>query len=196
VFLANSGYMELEQESHHDLIVRWRAGDDRALQDLLPLVYQELRAIARRHMNRERENHTLQATALIHEVYARLAGAGAAEVHDRQHFVALASRLMRQVLIDHARGRLASKRDGGIMVTLGEAENAVDSPGVDVLALDDALTRLATFDPQQARVVELRFFGGLSIPETAEALGISTATVSREWTTVRGWLYRELRSAQ
>ncbi len=182
----------MEQESHQDLIARWRAGDDAALQELLPLVYRELRAIARLHMNRERENHTLQATALINEVYMRLAGGGAAEIHDRQHFVSLASRLMRQVLIDHARGRLASKRQGGIMVTLSEAASAFDAPDVDVLALDDALTRLASFDPQQARVVELRFFGGLSIPETAQALGISTATVSREWTTVRGWLYREL----
>ncbi len=184
----------METDSHQQLIARWRAGEAEALKELLPLVYQELRAIARRHMHRERANHTLQATALLHEAYARLAGKGPPEVLHRQHFVALASKLMRQVLIDHARNRLAEKRQGGIMVTLGAATNAADASDVDVLALDDALTQLASFAPQQAKVVELRFFGGLSIPETAEALGISTSTVSREWTTVRGWLYRELRN--
>jgi len=185
----------MDDTDNQELIDRWRAGDAKALNDLLPLVYQELRLVARRHMRNERANHMLQATGLIHEAYERLAGGLHGEIRNRSHFVAIASRLMRQVLIDHARSRLAAKRQGGIYLTLSEAANVADHSDMDVLTLDDALTRLSEFDQQQARIIELRFFGGLSIAETAEALGISEATVKREWTTARVWLLRELQTA-
>jgi RNA polymerase sigma factor (TIGR02999 family) len=179
-----------------ELIARWRTGDPQALRDLLPLIYEELRRVARRHLRAERAGHTLQTTALIHEAYLRLAGNGGVAVHDHCHFVALASRLMRQVLVDHARGRLAAKRDGGIRVTMSEALDVSGQSEVDLLAVDSALTRLADLDPQQGRIVELRFFGGLSIAETSEALSISAATVKRDWTTARAWLRRELQHAE
>jgi len=178
-----------------ELFRRWRAGDDDALHRLLPLVYEELRRVARRHLRGERSDHTLQTTALIHEAYLRLMNQGAAEVSDHCHFVALTSHLMRQILVDHARARLAKKRDGGCRITLGEAV-AVTEPGeIDVLAVDEALSRLAALDAQQARVVELRYFGGLSIRETSEALGVSEATVKRDWATARAWLHREIEGA-
>jgi len=182
--------------SADELVVKWRAGDPQALQALLPLIYEELRRIARRHLRSERSSHTLQTTALIHEAYLRLVGSENAEVHDHCHFVALASRLMRQVLVDHARGRLAAKRQGGLRVTMSEALALSARSDIDVLAVDAALSRLSELDRQQARVVELRFFGGLSITETSEALDISAATVKRDWTTARAWLRRELERAQ
>jgi RNA polymerase sigma factor (TIGR02999 family) len=176
-----------------ELFRRWRSGDDDALHRLLPFVYEELRQIARRHLRRERPDHTLQTTALIHEAYLRLVDQGSpSEVRDRCHFVALTSHLMRHILVDHARARLARKRDGGCRITLAEDIPAQGPQEVDVLAIDDALTRLAELDPQQARVVELRYFGGLSIRETSEALGVSEATVKREWATARAWLHREI----
>ena len=184
--------MRMEDQAPHDLIARWRAGDEQALKDLLPLVYEELRRVARKHLRSQRANHTLQTTALIHEAYLRLAGAPGASVRDHNHFVALASRVMRQVLVDHARGRLAAKRQGGVRVTLSEAADTTDE--VDVLGVDEALTRLSEFDRQQAQVVELRFFGGLSIQETADALQISESTVKRDWTMARTWLSRELQN--
>ena len=162
---------------------------------LLPLVYEELRRVARRHLRGERPDHTLQTTALINEAYLRLMDQDAAEVRDRCHFVALTSRLMRQILVDHARARLARKRDGGCRITLAE-HLAVAEPGeVDVLAVDEALNRLGALDPQQARIVELRYFGGLSIRETAEVLDVSEATVKRDWATARAWLHREIERA-
>ncbi|MGA7538311.1 MAG: sigma-70 family RNA polymerase sigma factor [Steroidobacteraceae bacterium] len=179
-----------------ELFRLWRSGDDDALRRLLPLVYEELRRVARRHLRGERSDHTLQTTALIHEAYLRLMDQGAAEVRDRCHFVALTSHLMRQILVDHARARLAKKRDGGYRVTLGEAVAVTDPGEIDVLAVDEALSRLAALDLQQARVVELRYFGGLSIRETSEVLGVSEATVKRDWTTARAWLHREIESAQ
>jgi RNA polymerase sigma factor (TIGR02999 family) len=185
----------LADPSVDELITQWRAGDTAALQALLPLIYEELRRIASRHLRAERANHTLQTTALIHEAYLRLVGGEGAEIRDRCHFVALASRLMRQVLVDHARGRLAAKRDGGIRVTMSDALDLSADPEVDLLAIDDALTRLADLDPQQGQVVELRFFGGLSIVETSQALNVSAATVKRDWTTARAWLRRELQRA-
>lgn len=161
---------------------------------LLPLVYEELRRVARRHLRGERPDHTLQTTALINEAYLRLMDQEAAEVRDHCHFVALTSRLMRQILVDHARARLARKRDGGCRITLAE-HLAVAEPGeVDVLAVDEALNRLGALDPQQARIVELRYFGGLSIRETAEVLDVSEATVKRDWATARAWLHREIES--
>jgi RNA polymerase sigma factor (TIGR02999 family) len=185
----------LEKTSAYDLIRKWRGGDDRALNDLLPLVYEELRLVARKHLRGQRADHTLQTTALIHEAYLRLAGGAADSVQDHQHFVALASRIMRQVLVDNARVRLAAKRQGGLRVTLSEAANLPYRSEVDVVAVDEALTRLSELDERQVRVVELRFFGGLSIPETANALHISVATVKRDWTMARTWLSRELRRA-
>jgi len=190
------GCLRLDNQARNSLIVRWRAGDDEALKALLPLIYEELRYIARRHLRGQPSDHTLQTTALIHEAYLRLAGAADASVQDQRHFVALASRAMRHVLVDHSRGRLAAKRQGGIRVTLSEAAEIGDGSAVDVVAVDEALTRLSQFDEQQARIVELRFFGGLSIVETAAALQISATTVEREWTMARAWLRSELHSDQ
>jgi len=175
-----------------ELFRQWRAGDEGALRHLLPLVYEELRRLARRHLRKERPDHTLQTTALIHEAYLRFVDQGAPAVRDRCHFVALTSHLMRQILVDHARARLAKKRDGGCRITLAEDLAVAESGEIDVLAIDEALSRLAQLDAQQARVVELRYFGGLSIRETAEALGISEATVKRDWATARVWLHREI----
>jgi RNA polymerase sigma factor (TIGR02999 family) len=186
----------LPDRSTDELIAKWRAGDAQALQDLLPLIYEELRRVARRQLRSERDNHTLQTTALINEAYLRLIGGERADIQDQRHFVALASRLMRQVLVDHARSRLAAKRDGGVRVTMSEDLALADQSEIDLLAVDDALNRLSGFDPQQAQVVELRFFGGMSIMETSEALHISAATVKRDWTTARAWLRRELERAQ
>jgi RNA polymerase sigma factor (TIGR02999 family) len=186
----------LANQVPQDLIVKWRAGDKQALNDLLPQIYQELRRVARRHLRGQRADHTLQTTALIHEAYMRLAGGAADRVQDHTHFVALASRIMRQVLVDHARARLAAKRHGGVTATLGEAANVSEQSDVNVLAVDEALTRLSELDQQQALVVELRFFGGLSIEETADALHISQSTVKRDWTMARTWLSRELRHAE
>ena len=177
------------------LLRRWRAGEQAALDQLLPLVYEELRRVARRHLRHEQAAHTLQTTALINEAYLRLVDQSPAEVHGRSHFVALSSHLMRQILVDHARKRRAAKRQGGCRITLVEEITpaaASGAPDVDVVAVDEALTRLAAFDAQQARVVELRYFGGLTIRETSEVLGVSPATVKREWVTARAWLHREI----
>lgn len=178
-----------------ELFRLWRSGDEEALRRLLPLVYEELRRVARRHLRAERPGHTLQTTALIHEAYLRLIDQGAVEARDHSHFVALTSHLMRQILVDHARARLAKKRDGGCRVTLAEDLAVIQPAAIDVLAVDEALNRLAGLDAQQARVVELRYFGGLSIRETSEALGVSEATVKRDWATARAWLHREIGSA-
>jgi RNA polymerase sigma factor (TIGR02999 family) len=178
-----------------ELFQRWRSGDSAALQQLLPLVYEELRRVARHQLRGERPDHTLQTTALVHEAYLRLTQ-GSHDVRDRTHFIALSSRMMRQILVDYARARLTDKRSGGARVTLGAdiAGDAADE--VDVLAVDTALERLARLDEQQARVVELRYFGGLSVAETAEALDISVATVKREWATARLWLHAHMERAE
>jgi len=181
--------------SPSELFRLWRSGNDDALRQLLPLVYEELRRVARGHLRKERSNHTLQTTALINEAYLRLMEQGGAEVRDRWHFVALTSNLMRQILVDHARARLAQKRHGGCRITLAEDVAVAQPSEVDVLAVDEALSRLAALDSQQARVVELRYFGGLSVRETSEVLGISEATVKRDWATARAWLHREIESA-
>ena len=181
--------------SPSELFRLWRSGNDDALRQLLPLVYEELRRVARGHLRKERSDHTLQTTALINEAYLRLMEQGGAEVRDRWHFVALTSNLMRQILVDHARARLAQKRHGGCRITLAEDVAVAQPSEVDVLAVDEALSRLAALDSQQARVVELRYFGGLSVRETSEVLGISEATVKRDWATARAWLHREIESA-
>jgi RNA polymerase sigma factor (TIGR02999 family) len=182
----------LDHRDAEELIARWRGGDAHAYKELLPAVYEELRRVAHRHLHRERPDHTLQTTALIHEAYLRIAATDGAKIRNRIHFVALSSRLMRRVLVDHARSRLAEKRDGGVRVTMSEASDATEDSEIDVLFIDEALGRLAELDRQQAEVVELRFFGGMSIPETSEALNVSAATVKRDWATARAWLRREL----
>lgn len=181
--------------SAEDLIELWRSGDDTALRGFLPLVYEELRRVARRHLQRERAAHTLQTTALIHEAYLRFVEQGHRNVRNRAHFVALTSNLMRQILVDYARERLAQKRDGGLRVTFGEDLIATEGREVDVLAVDAALSQLARLDAQQARIVELRYFGGLSIQETSDALGVSEATIKRDWAIARAWLHREMSEA-
>jgi RNA polymerase sigma factor (TIGR02999 family) len=179
------------------LLIKWRAGDPEALQALIPLVYQELRRIAQHHLQQERPDHTLQSTALVHEAYLRLMKQGPAEIENRPHFLAVASRLMRQILVDHARGHRAAKRGGGgFKLEVDDAMSVQKTQSVDLIALDDALKELAELDSQQSRIVELRFFGGLSIGETAEIVGVSPTTVKREWATARAWLRREVRRAE
>ena len=176
-----------------DLLARWGAGDDGALRDLVPLVYPELRRLAHRYMRSERPDHTLQTTALVHEAYMRLNKQKRVQFQNRAHLLAISAQLMRQILVDHARSHRASKRGGDVYkLALDEAEEQLQVREVDVVALDDALNSLATMDQQQSRVVELKFFGGLSIEDTAEVLGISVSTVKRDWITARAWLYREL----
>lgn len=175
------------------LLRAWSNGEPAALERLTPLIYDELRRQARQFLDHERADHTLQTTALVHEVYLRLAEERRVSWESRAHFFGSAARLMRRVLVEHARSRGAAKRGGGaVRVTLGEALVPVTPPDVDLLSLDGALTRLSAMDPRQGRIVELRFFAGLSIGETAEVLGVGPATVSREWRTARAWLLREL----
>jgi RNA polymerase sigma-70 factor, ECF subfamily len=170
------------------------AGQEDAGDRLLPLVYEELRRLARGYMARERDNHTLQPTALVHEAFLRLVDQRDVAWQDRAHFLAIAAQAMRRVLLDHARRHRAKKRDGGQRETLDEGAlgDARGSASLDILALDQALVRLADFDPRALRVVELRYFAGLDVEETAEVLGLSTATVKRDWRDARAWLRREL----
>ena len=175
------------------LLAEYREGDAGALDRMIPLVYAELRRIAARALLAERREHTLQPTALVNEVYVRLVERPNASWQDRAHFLACAARVMRQILVDHARAHRADKRGGGLLrVTLGEETLAAEGPEVDFLALDAALDRLARQDEQKSRIVELRYFGGLSNEETAEALGISPRSVKRGWALARAWLRREL----
>lgn len=181
-----------------DLLVRWRSGDREALDALMPLVYEELRHLARHYLRLERPDHTLQSTALVHEAFVRLVGQNPPEWKSRAHFYGVAARLMRQILVDHARNHGAAKRGGdSIKLTLNEALVHSKVKDVDILALDDALNNLAQINAQQSQIVELRFFSGLSIEDTSEVLGVSPATVKRGWTVARAWLFREMnRSAQ
>lgn len=176
-----------------ELLVRWRGGDKAALDSLMPLVYAELRRIANHYLQRERSDHTLQSTALVHEAYVRLTQQDLPQWQNRAHFFAVAAQLMRQILVDHARSHRASKRGGSVYkLALEDAEEQANVLDVDIVALDDALKSLAVMDTQQSRVVELKFFGGLSVEDTAEVLGVSASTVKRDWTTARAWLFREL----
>jgi RNA polymerase sigma factor (TIGR02999 family) len=188
------------EPSAHDvtlLLQAWGGGDKKALDRLTPLVYRELRRIAGRMMAAERPNHTLQATALVNEAYVRLVDTQQISWQDRAHFLAICARAMREILIDHARSRGSAKRGGGeVAIELDEALAAGPSPEANLLELDDALKRLAEIDPRKSQVVELRFFGGLNLEETAEVLKVSTKTVQRDWDMARGWLYRELRSSK
>jgi RNA polymerase sigma factor (TIGR02999 family) len=175
------------------LLQAWGSGDSAALDRLLPIVYDELHRQAERYLRRESPGHTLQTTALVHEAYLRLVDQRQARWQNRAQFFGIAAQLMRRILVDHARRHQAAKRGGNaIPVPLEEGEVAAAESDVDLVALDDALSRLSALDPQQARVVELRYFSGLGIEETAEALGISPATVKREWAMARAWLRREL----
>ena len=163
---------------------------------LMPLVYDELRLIAAGYIRRERPGQTLQATALVNEAFVRLASERPRSFANRQHFVAIAALSMRQILVQRARARKAAKRGGAPdRVTLDEGLVSAEPPGVDVLALDEALTKLAAFDPEQARIVELRYFGGLTVEETAEVIGVSPATVKRQWAMARAWLKRAVDAA-
>jgi len=175
------------------LLARVGAGDRQALADLMPFVYAELRRIAARYMRRERPGQTIQTTALVHEAYLRLLKDRARDWRTRAHFVGVAANAMRQILVERARARGAAKRGGGERrITIDEGAIAARPGPVDVEALDQALTRLALIDARQARVVELRFFGGLNVDEAAEAMGVSPATLKRDWTLARAWLRREL----
>ena len=176
-----------------ELLVAWSEGDAQAFDRLVPLVYEELRRLARRYMARERPGHTLQTTALVNEVYLRLVDSSRVRWRDRAHFFAVSAQLMRRVLVDFARSRHYQKRGGGTQrVSLDEAYIIPSEPDADLVRLDDALKALAALDPRKGRVVEMRFFGGLTVEETAEVLAVSPDTVMRDWTFAKTWLLREL----
>jgi RNA polymerase sigma factor (TIGR02999 family) len=175
------------------LLKAWTAGDQQALEKLTPLVYRELHRVAHRRMAGERSGHTLQTTALVNEVYLRLVDCGQIDWHDRAHFFAVSSQLMRRILVDFARARGYQKRGGGrVPVSFDEVAHVCNEPNQDLVALDDALHALAAVDSRKSKIVELRFFGGLSIEETAEVLGVSRETVVRDWRLARAWLLREM----
>lgn len=176
------------------LLVRWGRGDDQARKALIPLVYNELRRLARHYLWRERPDHTLESAALVHEAYLRLVDQEAPQWHNRAHFFGVAAHMMRHILVDHARRRRAAKRGGGApRLALDAGVASAQDREVDLVLLDEALKKLAKLDPQQGRLIELRFLGGLSIEDTAVVLGISPATVKREWATARAWLHREVK---
>lgn len=176
-----------------NLLVEWRQGDDAALARLIPIVYGELRRVASARLRREDTAHTLQTTALVHEAYLRLVGLERMSIQNRTHFFAMAAHLMREILVDHARRKHAVKRgSGATMLQLDDLAAGADSAIVDVIAIDEALGELASLDERLCRVVELRFFAGLSIAEAADALGVSSATVERDWTVAKAWLLQHL----
>ncbi|HEY8203945.1 MAG TPA: sigma-70 family RNA polymerase sigma factor [Pyrinomonadaceae bacterium] len=187
--------MDSESPTITQLLVEWSHGSQQALDQLTPLVYDELRRMARTYLQRERSDHTLQATALVHEAYLRLIDQHSVSWQNRAHFFGIASQMMRRILVNHALARAAEKRGGaGEKLSLNEAVDVARQREVNLIALDEALQELERLDPQQTRIVELRFFGGLSIEETAEVLRISPATVKRDWSTARLWLRRQLAS--
>lgn len=177
-----------------ELLIDWGKGDQAALEKLMPLVYNELRRLAGNYLRREPAGHTLQPTALVNEAYLKLIGQRNAKWQNRAHFFAISAKLMRRILVDHARQRQAAKRGGSEQerLSITSAETLLKQPEIDLLALNEALDELAQMDPQQGRIVELKFFGGLSIEETAEVLNISHATVERDWKMARAWLRRQL----
>ncbi|MEP7340094.1 MAG: sigma-70 family RNA polymerase sigma factor [Acidobacteriota bacterium] len=187
IFMASSPHQVTQ------LLLDWRNGDQEALEKLTPLLYGELRRLAESYLRRERANHTLQATALVNEAFLQLLGNSPMDWQNRAHFFGIAARLMRQILVDHARAHSASKRGSGQDAL--PLDDAIEVPGArpaDVVALDDALQDLAAFDDRKSRIIELRYFGGLSIEETAEVAGISVATVRRELRMAEAWLYRQM----
>jgi RNA polymerase sigma factor (TIGR02999 family) len=179
-----------------ELLVRWKAGDPEALEALVPLVYKDLRDIARRHLRRERPGHTLQSAALVHEAYLRLQDQQPFDTENRAHFLAVASRLMRQILVDYARGHGAAKRGADRIVDLDTSLVIPQMKSTDVVALDDALKDLTRLDQQQGQIVELRFFGGLATEEIAEVLDISPSTVKRDWNVAKAWLTRQMKKGK
>jgi RNA polymerase sigma factor (TIGR02999 family) len=187
---------EVQSGQVTELLQRWVQGDEKALNVLMPLVYQELRRLAHHHLSSERVDHTLQSTALVNEAFLRLNGANPVLLQSRRHFIAIASRLMRQILVDYARNRGALKRDGGCRIAI---EDLGELPGreedVPIVALDQALEALSKVDERQGRIVEMKFFGGLSAEEIAAVLNISLATVERKWATARIWLRREMKKS-
>ena len=175
------------------LLVRWRNGDANAFDELAPIVYDELRKLARSHLRRERPGHTLQSTALVHEAYLRMIDQQNVSWQNRSHFYGIAAQMIRRILVDYARAKKTKKRgEAAPKIAFEEAAGAHGAEDLDLVALDDALKALAEIDPRQSRIVELRYFAGLSIEDTAEVLGISPATVKRDWTVARAWLRREL----
>ncbi len=179
-----------------ELLLQWNRGNKEALDELMPLITGELGKLARLHLKKERPGHTLQPTALINEVYIRLVDRKRVSWHDRAHFFAFAARTMRRILVDYARARLTAKRGGGLeTVTLDEAVGLTTEQEIDVIALDQSLEALAKIDERQSRLVELRFFAGLTVEETAAVLGVGTATVVRDWSTARAWLFAHLTEA-
>ena len=175
------------------LLDSWSKGDQNALDQLTPVVYDELRRLAASYMRRERQDHTLQSTALVNEAYLKLVDQKNVVWQNRAHFFGIAAQMIRRILVDHARAHKAEKRGGGAgVLSLDEAIGVPERRDVEILSLNDALTRLSELDPQQGRIVELRFFTGLSIEETAEVVGVSPATVKREWAAARAWLFREI----
>src|SRR5688572_10237607 len=177
-----------------ELLIDWSQGDQAALEKLMPLVYNELRRLASNYLRRERAGHTVQPTALVNEAYLKLIDQRNAKWQNRAHFFGISAQLMRRILVDHARQHQAVKRGGSNQqrLSITSAEQFAKQPEVDLLALNEALDELARIDPQQGRIVELKFFGGLSIDETAEVLGVSHATVERDWKMARAWLRRQL----
>ena len=185
--------MDVPFQPVSELLVQWRAGDPEALEKLVPLVYRELREIAHYHLQRERPGHTLKSAALVNEAYLRLAHQKPFEADNRAHFLAVASRLMRQILVDYARTHTAAKRGADLRVELDAALILPQKRNAEVIALDEALKTLSQIDEQPGQIVEMRFFGGLSIEEIGEVLGISRSTVKREWNVAKAWLVREMR---
>jgi RNA polymerase sigma factor (TIGR02999 family) len=178
------------------LLLAWRQGDDGALEELIPLVYGELHRIAERYLRHERPGHTLQPTAIVNETYLRLLARQDEDWKNRTHFFAVAAQSMRRILVEHARARQAKKRGGRGSRWLLDTVATTDPPAIDVLAVDEALVRLSAIDPQQGRVVELRFFGGLTEDQAAEVLGVTPRTIRRKWTLAKAFLYRELSGPQ
>lgn len=179
------------------LLMAWREGDHGAFDRLMPMVYDELRRLAHRYMKRGPEGQTLQTTALVHEAYLRLAGQGEVDWQNRSHFFAVCAQVMRSLLVDRARSRYAIKRGGGLhKVELDDAAAQSPSPDEKLLALDEALERLAAIDPRKTRIVEMRYFGGMSVEETAQVLDLSPITIKREWSKARAWLYREMKPSE
>jgi RNA polymerase sigma-70 factor (ECF subfamily) len=185
--------MNTSQAEITQLLLEWSGGDKAALDKLMPLVYDELRRIAGYYLNRQRPGHTLQATALVNEAFIRLIDVKDARWQHRAHFFAVAAKIMRNILIDHARSHQRAKRGGGrVAISLNEVAVIVEDQASELIALDDALNRLSVIDSRKSEIVELRFFGGLSIDEAAEVLKISSPTVQREWRMAKAWLHREL----
>ena len=193
VWETTSGDKVLAPQDFTQLLVNWRNGDKSALDAMTPVLYDELRRVARRLLSAERSDHTLQPTALVHEAYLRLIDQHSVDWRNRAHFLGVAATMMRRILINHAKANQAAKREGFAgAISLEDALGVFTNPQVDLLDLDHSLERLTKLDPQQGKVVELRYFGGLSIEETAEVLGISPATVKREWGTARLWLLQQM----